>query len=64
MTDLVAMGQAARAAGRQLATLQTDRKNAALLAIAILANTRPTLREKLREFRRLRAEQVMQETLE
>lgn len=38
--------------------------NAALLAVAILANTRPALREKLREFRRLRAEQVMQETLE
>ncbi|MEJ5199911.1 MAG: glutamate-5-semialdehyde dehydrogenase [Anaerolineae bacterium] len=34
MTDLVLMGQQARAASRQLATLRTDRKNAALLAIA------------------------------
>ena len=34
MTDLNLMGQAARAASRQLATLKTDRKNAALLAIA------------------------------
>jgi 5-(carboxyamino)imidazole ribonucleotide mutase len=38
--------------------------NAALLAVAILANTRPVLREKLREFRRARAAQVMNETLE
>ena len=34
MTDLHLMGQAARTASRQLATLKTDRKNAALLAIA------------------------------
>lgn len=34
MTDLVAMGKAAKAAGRVLATLTTDEKNAALLAIA------------------------------
>ena len=34
MTDLNLMGQAARTASRQLATLKTDRKNAALLAIA------------------------------
>jgi glutamate-5-semialdehyde dehydrogenase len=32
--DLVEMGKAARAAGRQLATLNTEQKNAALLAIA------------------------------
>ena len=38
--------------------------NAALYAIAILAATRPDLREKLRTFRRTRAEQVMGETLE
>lgn len=38
--------------------------NAALYAVAILAATRPDLREKLREFRRSRAEQVMGETLE
>jgi len=34
MTDLNLMGQAARTASRQLATLKTDHKNAALLAIA------------------------------
>lgn len=34
MTDMTAMGQAARAAGRQLAILPTARKNAALRAIA------------------------------
>ncbi|MCX7670459.1 MAG: glutamate-5-semialdehyde dehydrogenase, partial [Anaerolineae bacterium] len=34
MTDLIVMGQQARAASRQLATLRTDVKNAALLAIA------------------------------
>ena len=34
MTDLNAMGQAARAAARQLATLTTARKNDALRAIA------------------------------
>jgi len=38
--------------------------NAALLAVAILAATRPDLREKLRNFRRERAEQVMNETLD
>jgi 5-(carboxyamino)imidazole ribonucleotide mutase len=38
--------------------------NAALYAVAILAATRPDLREKLRDFRRTRAEQVMVETLE
>ncbi len=32
--------------------------NAALLAIAILANTRPNLREKLKTFRREQAEKV------
>ena len=37
--------------------------NAALLAVAILANKRSDLREKLREFRRLQTEKVMQETL-
>jgi 5-(carboxyamino)imidazole ribonucleotide mutase len=34
--------------------------NAALLAVAILANTRPNLREKLKTFRREQAEKVMQ----
>lgn len=38
--------------------------NAALLAVAILGNSRPELREKLAEFRRKRAEQVMNDTLD
>jgi 5-(carboxyamino)imidazole ribonucleotide mutase len=38
-------------------------RNAALLAVAILANSRPELREKLREFRREQAEKVLRETL-
>src|SRR3954452_17209396 len=37
--------------------------NAALLAIAILAISDPTLRGKIREFRRLQAEKVLQDTL-
>jgi 5-(carboxyamino)imidazole ribonucleotide mutase len=37
--------------------------NAALLAIAILANSRPELREKLREFRAEQAEKISRETL-
>jgi 5-(carboxyamino)imidazole ribonucleotide mutase len=37
--------------------------NAALLAAAILGNTRPELREKLREFRREQAERVLAEKL-
>ncbi len=37
--------------------------NAALLAVAILANSRPELREKLRLFREKQAEKVMAETL-
>jgi len=37
--------------------------NAALLAIAILANRRPELREKLREHRRRQAEKILSETL-
>src|SRR5581483_4177521 len=38
--------------------------NAALLAIAILANQRPELREKLRAFREEQARKVLSETLE
>ncbi|MGI8991662.1 MAG: 5-(carboxyamino)imidazole ribonucleotide mutase [Bryobacteraceae bacterium] len=38
-------------------------KNAALLAIAILANTRPALREKLRAFRERQSKQVAEEKL-
>ena len=37
--------------------------NAALLAIAILANSRPRLREKLRRFRLEQTEKVQKETL-
>ena len=37
--------------------------NAALLAIAILANSRPQLREKLRRFRLQQTEKVLKETL-
>ena len=38
-------------------------KNAALLAVAILAGSRPELREKLHRFRAEQAEKVAQETL-
>ena len=38
-------------------------KNAALLAIAILANKRPELREKLRNFRAEQSRKVLRETL-
>lgn len=38
-------------------------KNAALLAIAILANSRPELREKLKAYRKKQAEKVMAEKL-
>lgn len=37
--------------------------NAALLAVSILGNSRPELREKLKEFRRQQAERVMAEVL-
>jgi len=38
-------------------------RNAALLAVAILANSRPELREKLRRFRTEQSEKVLRETL-
>ncbi|MFV8836551.1 5-(carboxyamino)imidazole ribonucleotide mutase [Aquisalimonas sp.] len=38
-------------------------KNAALLAVSILANSRPELREKLHGFRRAQAQKVMEDTL-
>jgi 5-(carboxyamino)imidazole ribonucleotide mutase len=38
-------------------------RNAALLAIAILANSRPELRERLRQFRAAQSEKVLKETL-
>jgi 5-(carboxyamino)imidazole ribonucleotide mutase len=46
-----------------LAIGEAGAKNAALLAIAILANSRPDLREKLREFRREQEEKVRAATL-
>lgn len=38
-------------------------RNAALLAVAILANSRPELRQKLRKFRAEQSEKVLRETL-
>jgi 5-(carboxyamino)imidazole ribonucleotide mutase len=38
-------------------------RNAALLAVAILSNSRPELREKLRRFRDVQKEKVLRETL-
>jgi 5-(carboxyamino)imidazole ribonucleotide mutase len=38
-------------------------RNAALLAVAMLANSRPELREKLRQFRKEQSEKVLRETL-
>jgi len=38
-------------------------RNAALLAVAILANSRPELREKLKQFRKEQSEKVLRETL-
>jgi len=38
-------------------------RNAALLAIAILANSRPDLRDRLRRFRAEQSEKVLRETL-
>jgi len=38
-------------------------RNAALLAIAILANSRPELRAKLRQFRTEQSEKILKETL-
>ncbi len=46
-----------------LAIGQAGATNAALLAVAILATTRPTLREQLREFRREQTKRVREATL-
>jgi 5-(carboxyamino)imidazole ribonucleotide mutase len=46
-----------------LAIGKAGAKNAALLAIAILANHRPELREKLHRFRAEQKKKVMNETL-
>jgi 5-(carboxyamino)imidazole ribonucleotide mutase len=53
-------------AGIPVGTLAIGRAgatNAALLAVAILANTRPELREKLRQFRAEQTQKVLGETL-
>jgi 5-(carboxyamino)imidazole ribonucleotide mutase len=39
-------------------------RNAALLAVAILANSRPELREKLTRFRAEQSAKVLRETLD
>ena len=46
-----------------LAIGTAEARNAALLAIAILANSRPELREKLKRFRAVQADKVARETL-
>jgi len=46
-----------------LAIGQAGATNAALLAVAILANHRPELREKLRQFRAEQTQKVMREAL-
>jgi 5-(carboxyamino)imidazole ribonucleotide mutase len=46
-----------------LAIGEAGATNAALLAVAILANARPRLREKLREFREEQERQVREATL-
>jgi 5-(carboxyamino)imidazole ribonucleotide mutase len=46
-----------------LAIGQPGATNAALLAVAILANTRPALRERLRRFREEQTERVRESTL-
>lgn len=47
-----------------LAIGQAGATNAALLAVAILANTRPELRTKLREFRAAQTNKVLHDSLE
>jgi 5-(carboxyamino)imidazole ribonucleotide mutase len=46
-----------------LAIGKAGASNAALLAVAILANSRPDLREKLRAFREQQTQKVLQDTL-
>ena len=47
-----------------LAIGKAGAKNAALLAVSILANSRPELREKLKEFRKNQTETVLKSELE
>jgi len=46
-----------------LAIGQSGATNAALMAVAILGNSRPELREKLRRFREEQTQKVLQDTL-
>src|SRR5690606_9877758 len=46
-----------------LAIGEAGAKNAALLAVSILANSRPPLRQALEEFRQQQAQRVLEETL-
>ena len=57
MTDLIAMGKAARAASRQLAILSTEEKNRALLAIAdeLEAQSSAVLAQNARDIEQARA---------
>ncbi len=57
MTDLIAMGKAARAASRQLAILSTEEKNRALLAIAdeLEAQSSAVLVQNARDIEQARA---------
>jgi 5-(carboxyamino)imidazole ribonucleotide mutase len=59
--------QATAAGGAPVATLAIGRAgaiNAALLAVAILANADPGLRERLEEFRREQTQRVLEDRLE
>jgi 5-(carboxyamino)imidazole ribonucleotide mutase len=46
-----------------LAIGQAGATNAGLMAVAILASTRPELRERLREFRRAQTQKVLEASL-
>ena len=46
-----------------LAIGQAGAKNAALLAVSILANSRPALRQKLKDFREQQTRKVLEDTL-
>src|ERR1019366_4787103 len=51
------------AEGRGMEVIIAAAGGAALLAVAMLANSRPELREKLRQFRAEQSEKVLRETL-
>ena len=58
--NVLFMAQEARKAARQLAAVSLEKRNAALLAIEILAVTDDALAAKLDEKRRNDAEKVLQ----